>query len=664
MKKFFIIFITLFLTIVFAQEVQKNIDFGNWRQGGTVITSSSDCLKIIFKKNSGRYLQARKGISGNLKDFNCLTFKIKSSSDLTGLNLIFWANGQRAIADSSLYVGDKVLPKNQWITCFWQFRKNPGWVTPKRKENFDFDNITALAFNCDSQKLLADETTIEVKDIRFIKLASNTNIARNIYSAGWKKEGATYQRNNDILKITYSKKQGKYPQVRKFFSNGLKGYNRFSCELKFSVPMPGLAFILQQGKYRAIASAINIAQIREFPPNQWVKVQWDFRKSPGWITPPRSKVFDFDNASSIAFNCTTSSLPIGEHTMEVKNMNFEYFDESVTPLSLAKKAFASKVSAGSSKGKKIVVWPNHGVKNGNTLETFVKDIALYHALPIDGVNLDMEVAPFRDSFFSPKAIDESTFIKVKKIVKNTQWKNLKNNFFRIDIASSWGKNPDNTRRHFDWFDDNAWKIILNKITQFAEVCKECNFNIMFDTEAYTTEPYDYYKYYRNTNKTFAEYQKQVRIRGKQVADAFAKGHPNAVILMMFASWVVKIAPDQDRYGLLPAFIDGMCDSQNKLTIIDGYEGGYEFTDETSVKNGLYSIKVIGPSKSQNPKRYKEVIKSGFGVWLRHKVFSPEQFNSIIEDTLKFSDRYVWVYLQDNPITKPEVKACFDAVKRK
>ena len=486
MKKIFTIFASCLLTICFAKEITKHINTQNWRnQGGKVVTAPEGILKFVFNKKSGRYLQVRKGIRENLKDFNCLKFKIKSSSDISGLNIIFWSQNKRAIAGSSLYAGDGVLPKNEWIECNWLFREKPGWITPKG--NFDFDNVNAIAFNCDSKKFLEDEITIEIKDIHFIKINSSNKLPRNIYTAEWRKEGANYQKENGILKITYSKKQGKYPQVRKMFSDGLVGYNRFSCEVKFSVPMDGMAFILQQGKYRAIASARDIAKVREFPIGQWIKVNWDFRKTPGWITPPRSKAFDFDNANSIAFNCTTSSLPNGEHVMEVKNMRFEHIDESISQLSLDKKAFASKITPGSLDGKKIIVWPNHGVKNGNTLEVFVKDIALYQNLPIDGVNLDMELAPFRDSFFSPNAIDESTFIKVKNIVKKTQWKNLKNNFFRIDIASSWGKNPDGSRRHFDWFDDNAWKIILNKITKFAEVCKECNFNIMFDTEAYTTD---------------------------------------------------------------------------------------------------------------------------------------------------------------------------------
>jgi hypothetical protein len=452
MKK--LIFLLTILSFITLWGNNLKIDNLNWRnQGAKIEKNSNGNLTIVFNKTLGKYLQARKGINKNLKDFNCLSFKLKASSNISNLNIIFWSQKQRAIANSAIFAGDNVLPKEEWIECFWLFRKNNGWITPKKDTPFNFDKVNAIAFNCEAQKLLAKEVTLEIKDICFTKVDNNKVFQKNIYNTNWKAEGAKYTSNKDTLIVTYNKTFGKYPQVRKFFSNGLKNYNQFSCEIKLSCPMPGLAFILQQGKYRAIASAIDIAQVREFPTNKWIKVNWSFRKTPGWITPPRSSAFNFDDATSIAFNCTTSSLPSGNQTMEVKNMRFEYVDESISQLALAKKAFAKTVFPSTLKGKKIIVWPNHGVKNSNTLEVFVKDISLYHNLPIDGVNLDMAPAPFRDSFFSPNEIDYSAFEKAKKIVKNTQWKNLKNNCFRIDIASSWRKTPHSKRRHFDWFDN-------------------------------------------------------------------------------------------------------------------------------------------------------------------------------------------------------------------
>ena len=59
-----------------------------------------------------------------------------------------------------------------------------------------------------------------------------------------------------------------------------------------------------------------------------------------------------------------------------------------------------------------------------------------------------------------------------------------------------------------------------------------------------------------------------------------------------------------------------------------------------------------------------MIKTGFGVWLRPSVFSPEAFDRLLNDTLELSDGYVWIYLQDNPVTDEKVRKCFAAVRRK
>ena len=81
MKKIFTIFASCLLTICFAKEITKHINTQNWRnQGGKVVTAPEGILKFVFNKKSGRYLQVRKGIRENLKDFNCLKFKIKSST--------------------------------------------------------------------------------------------------------------------------------------------------------------------------------------------------------------------------------------------------------------------------------------------------------------------------------------------------------------------------------------------------------------------------------------------------------------------------------------------------------------------------------------------------------------------------------------------------------
>ena len=102
-KKFFVLAAGAILgsAMLTAAPVEKPVSLRNWRsQGALVSNAENGDLLLTYSKGGGGYPQARKSISGDLSEFDTLTFKVKSSAPLRDLTVIFWSNGQRAIAGS------------------------------------------------------------------------------------------------------------------------------------------------------------------------------------------------------------------------------------------------------------------------------------------------------------------------------------------------------------------------------------------------------------------------------------------------------------------------------------------------------------------------------------------------------------------------------------
>jgi hypothetical protein len=84
-------------------------------------------------------------------------------------------------------------------------------------------------------------------------------------------------------------------------------------------------------------------------------------------------------------------------------------------------------------------------------------------------------------------------------------------------------------------------------------------------------------------------------------------------------------------------------------LIDGYEFAYGFKERRQFHKGYQQIHEEALKISQVPKRYKDKVKGGFGLWLDYRnqpdYFSPEEFKEALRAALEVSDGYVWLYTQ-------------------
>lgn len=142
---------------------------------------------------------------------------------------------------------------------------------------------------------------------------------------------------------------------------------------------------------------------------------------------------------------------------------------------------------------------------------------------------------------------------------------------------------------------------------------------------------------------------------------------------------------ETRYGLLPAFLDGMFDvCLPTIRIVDAYEGAYGYVRREQflraywlVHNAALTQPVAKPlCGSQDA--YRRYGRAGFGVWVDHgkvidnenlanNVRTPRQFWGIVRMALEISDGYVWIYSQKvnwwDPASAPAHQAALRSVRQ-
>ena len=457
---------------------------------------------------------------------------------------------------------------------------------------------------------------------------------------------------------------GEWPEADFAIEGGTKGCYSIRFDIKVT-NMPTLLAILHAGGRRAILDVAALSGHRELPQGEWTSIAWYFRKDPGWITPPSNDAFAFDDGSAFGL-CVNGQLYAGSR-IEVKNVVLS--EEDRVEDDSEYRAFREAYRPGNLKNKKVVMWPYTGTDESCTVEYVSKHLEDYREFKeLDGLVMDLASGVIRDCFYTHDVIEDGVFERIKESYLQADWGNLKHNFVRFDIV---GMNketyPDGSPKELDWFDDDLFdNYAYPKLARFFDMMREMGASLCFDNEAYYTEPYDYYYKYKKTGRSFAEYEAKVRQRGREFTELIEKHYPGATLMMLYGPWAAGLG-EEGRYALLPAFYDGICEAKTTLNIIDGYEGGYDFADHESVIRGRFDCLNVAKN-SKDPERYREVIRCGFGIWLRTYVLSDEGFAELLTNSLSESDEYVWIYTENSPVNREDVKkrllVAFDELGKK
>jgi hypothetical protein len=235
----------------------------------------------------------------------------------------------------------------------------------------------------------------------------------------------------------------------------------------------------------------------------------------------------------------------------------------------------------------------------------------------------------------------STAINALKAV-NTQAQRFTENF--TDLRAQPGTD--------DWFQAGAWATNFQQCFNIARVARDSGCKgVFFDTESYGSQtPFQFApttQTLRDPSKTLDAYKAIVRQRGQEFMNALQAGFPGLQVLMTWGYW---IAQTNNRYQLLPSFLDGMLDVAT-VALYDGYEHAYGFKSASSFDAALAEFTVGYGSQGAG---YGQYYKPGFGLWLDYgrkwsatdfslNYFQPAQWQTSLTLAMAKTSKYVWVY---------------------
>lgn len=222
----------------------------------------------------------------------------------------------------------------------------------------------------------------------------------------------------------------------------------------------------------------------------------------------------------------------------------------------------------------------------------------------------------------------------------------------------------------DWFDDAGWAQVVEHWRIAAWLAKQGGLKgLLFDPEPYS-QPFSQFLYDAQPDQarhSFADYQAQARLRGRQVMQAVAAEFPDLVLFCYFLNSVQPgRAPQPARlahegYGLLPAFLDGWLDAiPPGVTLVDGCESSYLYNSAERFLAATVRIKgdaqqFVAP---ENRAKYRAQVQAGFGIYLDaywnpptsawHIVTASNETHAArlgqnVAAALRAADEYVWIY---------------------
>lgn len=303
-----------------------------------------------------------------------------------------------------------------------------------------------------------------------------------------------------------------------------------------------------------------------------------------------------------------------------------------------------------------------------------KNADLLDTMPFDGLCVDLGELSLQVVDDKPLAYD--TVAAALKPMKEKKLKNVTQNFAIVTIPP---KAPP------DFFDD--WATIKKNFANFTRAAHDAGLvGIAFDNEDYAQDPAvggvawsiypDNCKY--ASTKTLADYQNQVRARGKEIMAAMIKEFPAIVVVSFYGPYTSepKAPPElagepNDLHGpLFVGFLEAVKEAKEHTgataKVVDGgelyslrtdtdFETAYRFR-----KIGIASPKIDCPFIPA-PLRpsWPSSVDVGFGLY-DFDMTKPKPWplldvavvRSNIANALRHSDSWIWLFTEKIDFLKP------------
>jgi len=262
--------------------------------------------------------------------------------------------------------------------------------------------------------------------------------------------------------------------------------------------------------------------------------------------------------------------------------------------------------------------------------------------PFDGLILRL---PNLGNVFTVENWDEAQYAAALDDLRNIEWRTFADNFVIMWSAST-----------MDWFSDKDWETVRRNVGLVAQAAAagRCR-GVCFDAEPYGANPWEYASAAHRAEKSFAQYEAQVRKRGAEFMRAITGHMPNAVVHTFFLLSLfpdVAAEPDPARraqalsresYGLLPAFVNGLLDAAPPAAIItDGNESSYYYTDSCSYYRAYHQIRQSALSlvAPENVRKYQSQMQVSQALYV-DQVFNLRQNMKLLSSALAPEERARW-----------------------
>jgi hypothetical protein len=288
-------------------------------------------------------------------------------------------------------------------------------------------------------------------------------------------------------------------------------------------------------------------------------------------------------------------------------------------------------------------------------------------LPWDGIvlshfqaNKGGEEAMFEWRCFGQEQFERDDLASTIETLANIEFRRFTDNFLRFNVQPG----------DVDWFDD--FGPILHNARLWAEVARETAMKgWKFDVEDYTETVFTYRKQKYAEHKSFDDYARQARLRGRQLMETVGEAYPDIVILYSLAHSYVnrtphasRLLPDLPAYGLLPAFLNGMIEAAGpEARLVDGQEQAYGYLTAEDYFRGYHgarqeALALVPPELWE---KHRATMDVGMAVWANYQLAVPvttarhwsphymepadrlRLFEQNVHYALKTSDQYVWLY---------------------
>ena len=253
-----------------------------------------------------------------------------------------------------------------------------------------------------------------------------------------------------------------------------------------------------------------------------------------------------------------------------------------------------------------------------------------------------------------RAFTESELKPALEDLQATAFSRFTHNFLRFNT----------TPADLDWFDD--FTAVLNNARLAAQIARQgkCE-GILFDTEQYQGELFNYERQRDATKKSWDHYAAQARVRGRELMEAFQNGFPNLTVFLTFGYSLPRSQSENGKnrlaecsYGLLAPFLDGMVEAaRGSARLVDGYETSYGYKEQVNFNDGYHLMKKGVLPIVADKEKYQRVASAGFGIWMdfdcerngwdsddvMKNYFTPEAFERSVRLALETTDEYVWIF---------------------